>query len=738
MRTASVFIELSSLGGTVPRSVSLVSLNQTSTFDPGIAGKVESITFNLDLMNIERTPKTDVYYAIVLLQDGLLYQSPPARLTSAQKWKSFVSEPLTETNFTPLMPSSPSAKPNFSSNAPTLQFGYMVHIAGVGSYLIKSITSIGEWKVSVAHRENSSASLSATQQLKLRFESELLERQLVERTTQEQFKKLREAENEINSLRMSLRMDERERSSDSLSGSGLNESGDSAPSGGNKYLTILEAARNRIELQHRIIKEKEEKARENMERTVELERQERQEVERKWATQYEAVARTAAEEKEQLSAELECYKKRIFHLEQELRKESQAKDDTELELHRLRQEEARKQEEADSLSGRVNLLTAALEEQKELAERVFKAMREQIQKLEEDLEQCKNAHQSKTQSWQDKEAELTKEVETCREELAESCKEHKRKELEMASTISTLEVKLGRAQTKSEHRKNLAEGLQKQLEALQHGVNHTVRLFETAMGNMRQEMNTTQAAREQAEQELEKARAEAKKQKDANRKLEEALAQERVNSQAGEEALESMETRTQGLLSHTQNLEARVLEMKRELKEKDIMIQSAEIRVADLEAQVKMEAERNKDLQQTLDVATEEMTSLEQRMSSQIANLRKELEALTESYEEANEAQKKLTVEFRAETEARMQAEKFQGNVISKLNEHMKKQTERIAVLEDALDQERSDRSALLEEMEEILKAKQMAEDTILRLNALFSTTKEEQYADWELVSSEK
>jgi len=203
MRTASVFIELSSLGGTVPRSVSLVSLNQTSTFDPGIAGKVESITFNLDLMNIERTPKTDVYYAIVLLQDGLLYQSPPARLTSAQKWKSFVSEPLTETNFTPLMPSSPSAKPNFSSNAPTLQvapslpspplpssthcpsliqFGYMVHIAGVGSYLIKSITSIGEWKVSVAHRENSSASLSATQQLKLRFESELLERQLVERS----------------------------------------------------------------------------------------------------------------------------------------------------------------------------------------------------------------------------------------------------------------------------------------------------------------------------------------------------------------------------------------------------------------------------------------------------------------------------------------------------------------------------------------------------------------------------
>ena len=43
------------------------------------------------------------------------------------------------------------------------------------------MTSIGEWKVSVAHREDLSMSLSQTFEFKQRLDSEVLERQRLER-----------------------------------------------------------------------------------------------------------------------------------------------------------------------------------------------------------------------------------------------------------------------------------------------------------------------------------------------------------------------------------------------------------------------------------------------------------------------------------------------------------------------------------------------------------------------------
>jgi hypothetical protein len=60
------------------------------------------------------------------------------------------------------------------------QFGYIVHVAGPGSS-VKSVTSIGEWKVSVAHREDLSMSLSQTLEFRQRLDSEVLERQRLER-----------------------------------------------------------------------------------------------------------------------------------------------------------------------------------------------------------------------------------------------------------------------------------------------------------------------------------------------------------------------------------------------------------------------------------------------------------------------------------------------------------------------------------------------------------------------------
>jgi hypothetical protein len=190
-------------------AASLVHLNRTATFDPSSQGKVESIDFYLDLMHADGTPGVEVHYAVVIKQGGVFFQSPPARLAGvAKKWKGFVSESLVADDFIRIGRTtvvSPHTRPLFSKDAEPMQvhsltrthgalvpdvmartqFGYIVHVAGPGSSL-KSVTSIGEWKVSVAHREDLGMSLLQTQEFKQRLDSEVSERQRLERYSLEQ------------------------------------------------------------------------------------------------------------------------------------------------------------------------------------------------------------------------------------------------------------------------------------------------------------------------------------------------------------------------------------------------------------------------------------------------------------------------------------------------------------------------------------------------------------------------
>lgn len=376
-------------------AASLVHLNRTATFDPGLQGKVEGIDFYLDLMHVDATPGAEVHYGIVIKQDGVLFQSPPARLTGGtKKWKGFISESLVAADFIRIgKPTvvSPHTKPFFGKDAAPLQFGYIVHVAGPGSS-VKSVTSIGEWKVSVAHREDLSMSLSQTLEFRQRLDSEVLERQRLERAIVEQRIKaeqeLRElrlkAEEEINSLRLSLPIAERGSRIPSFEGDGKNASpasnkhlgrtddlaqllsGDASPHVEDKYISIVKAAQNRLlevdsrRKAERQRKEKLEEEHENMRKTIDLERQGREEAERKWAAQYEEVAKSATEEKRQLSEELDSYRKRIFHLEQELRGECKLKDQKEEELRRLRDEVASKNDEMRVLLVEIDKQAAAL------------------------------------------------------------------------------------------------------------------------------------------------------------------------------------------------------------------------------------------------------------------------------------------------------------------------------------------------------------------------------------------
>jgi hypothetical protein len=164
-------------------AVSLLHINRASLFDPSVQGKVESIDFYLDLMNVSGSLDIDVHYAVVIQQAGAFFQTPPARLTGLKKWKAFISEPLLANDFVRIgkpTPASPHAKPQFAQNAPPMQFGYVVHAVSRG-HSLESVSSIGEWKVSVTHREDLSMSLSQTLEFKQRLDSEIVERQRLER-----------------------------------------------------------------------------------------------------------------------------------------------------------------------------------------------------------------------------------------------------------------------------------------------------------------------------------------------------------------------------------------------------------------------------------------------------------------------------------------------------------------------------------------------------------------------------
>lgn len=106
-------------------AASLVHLNRTATFDPGLQGKAEGIDFYLDLMHVDATPGAEVHYGIVIKQDGVLFQSPPARLTGGtKKWKGFISESLVAADFIRIgKPTvlSPHTKPFFGKDAAPLQ-----------------------------------------------------------------------------------------------------------------------------------------------------------------------------------------------------------------------------------------------------------------------------------------------------------------------------------------------------------------------------------------------------------------------------------------------------------------------------------------------------------------------------------------------------------------------------------------------------------------------------------------
>lgn len=105
-------------------AATLLHLNRKAVFDPSQLGKVESIDFYLDLMSVDATPGIEVHYAIALLQDGVLFQSPPARLTGNKKWKGFISESLVAADFVRITrntPVLPQTRPNFSKQAPAMQ-----------------------------------------------------------------------------------------------------------------------------------------------------------------------------------------------------------------------------------------------------------------------------------------------------------------------------------------------------------------------------------------------------------------------------------------------------------------------------------------------------------------------------------------------------------------------------------------------------------------------------------------
>ena len=102
--------------------IHVAHLHREAVYDPPESGRISSIGYSYDLKNLESRTIWDSTYYLVIFQNNTYYRSPRDRI-SRRDWTPFSRSGLETRNFTPVAGDGPR-RPNFSDNAPPLQFGF--------------------------------------------------------------------------------------------------------------------------------------------------------------------------------------------------------------------------------------------------------------------------------------------------------------------------------------------------------------------------------------------------------------------------------------------------------------------------------------------------------------------------------------------------------------------------------------------------------------------------------------
>ena len=102
--------------------IHVAHLRGGAVYDPSESGRISSIGYSYDLKNLEsRTIWHSMYY-LVIFQNNTYYRSPRDRI-SRLDWTPFDRSGLETRNCTRVAGDGPR-RPNFSENAPPLEFGF--------------------------------------------------------------------------------------------------------------------------------------------------------------------------------------------------------------------------------------------------------------------------------------------------------------------------------------------------------------------------------------------------------------------------------------------------------------------------------------------------------------------------------------------------------------------------------------------------------------------------------------
>ena len=108
--------------GSSPREMHVAHLRVGAIYDPQTDGRITGVSYSYDLKNLESRTIWDSRYYLLIFQNDTYYRSPRDR-TSTLDWTSFDRSGLDARDFTRVAGDGPR-RPNFSENAPPLEFGF--------------------------------------------------------------------------------------------------------------------------------------------------------------------------------------------------------------------------------------------------------------------------------------------------------------------------------------------------------------------------------------------------------------------------------------------------------------------------------------------------------------------------------------------------------------------------------------------------------------------------------------
>ena len=120
-------------------------LLNAAVYDPAVSGAIATIDYGYDLISLNPSPNEQVFYAILLFQNGTYYRSAGEVVVTSPSWSAFSRTGLVATQFIRMVGSGPAA-PDFSASASPVTAGYWSANTSTGG-LHTTVSLIDNWTI---------------------------------------------------------------------------------------------------------------------------------------------------------------------------------------------------------------------------------------------------------------------------------------------------------------------------------------------------------------------------------------------------------------------------------------------------------------------------------------------------------------------------------------------------------------------------------------------------------------